>query len=97
MFVLEVRDSSSKGSINQAGHFQAGIAHMSAEVKDSARFKDKWAYFALPDSGEPGQELPKSAGCFACHSQHAAVENTFVQFYPTLSPVAKAKGTYKEK
>ncbi len=97
MFILEVRDSSSKGSINQAGHFQAGIAHMSAEVKDSSRFKDKWEYFTLPASGEPGQALPRSAGCYACHSQHAAVENTFVQFYPTLAPVAKSKGTFKEK
>ena len=97
MFILEVRDSESKGSINQAGHFQAGIAQMSAEVKDSSRFKDKWEYFTLPVSGEPGQALPRSAGCFACHSQHAAVENTFVQFYPTLSPIAKAKGTFKEK
>jgi len=97
MFILEVRDSESKGSINQAGHFQAGIAHVSAEVKDSSRFKDKWEYFAFPASGDPGQALPRSAGCFACHSEHAAVENTFVQFYPTLAPVAKAKGTYKEK
>jgi hypothetical protein len=97
MFILEVRDSSSKGSINQAGHFQDGIAHVSAEVKDSARFKDKWEYFAFPASDEAAQALPRSAGCYACHSQHAAVENTFVQFYPTLAPVAKAKGTYKEK
>lgn len=97
IFVLEVRDSESKGSINQSGHFQGEIAHVSAEVKDSSRFKDKWEYFALPASGEPGQALPKSAGCYACHSQHAAVENTFVQFYPTLSPVAKAKGTFEEK
>ena len=39
--------------------------------------------------------LPAAAGCFACHSKNAAVENTFVQFYPTLIPVAKAKGTLK--
>jgi len=97
IFILEARDSESKGSINQAGHFQSGIAHMSAEVKDSSRFKDKWEYFTLPASGEPGQALPRSAGCFACHSEHGAVENTFVQFYPTLAPVAKSKGTYKEK
>ena len=97
IFVLEVREASSKGSINLAGHYQAEDFRLSAEVKDSSRFSDKWEYFALPASGEPAQPLPRSAGCFACHSQHGAVENTFVQFYPTLLPVAKAKGTYKQK
>jgi hypothetical protein len=95
MFVLEVRSSASKGSINKEGHFQGGIAHISAEVKDSSRFADKWEYFGFPDSGEPAVALPRSAGCFACHSKNGAVENTFVQFYPTLLTVAKAKGTFK--
>ncbi len=95
MFVLEVRSSASKGSINKEGHFQAGIAHISAEVKDSSRFPDKWEYFGFPDSGEPAAALPRSAGCFACHSKNGAAENTFVQFYPTLLPVARAKGTLK--
>jgi hypothetical protein len=97
MFVLEVRSSASKGSINRDGHFQSDIAHVSAEVKDSSRFKDKWEYFAFPVSGEPAEALPRSAGCFACHSTHGAVENTFVQFYPTLLPVAKVRGTFKAK
>jgi hypothetical protein len=95
MFVLEVRDSASKGSINLAGNYQSENFRLSAEVKDSSRFKDKWEYFAFPASGEPAPALPRSAGCYACHSQHGAVENTFVQFYPTLRPVAKAKGTVK--
>jgi hypothetical protein len=34
--------------------------------------------------------------CWSCHDQHAAVEHTFVQFYPTLKPVAKNLGTYNE-
>jgi len=33
--------------------------------------------------------------CYSCHSAHAAVDTTFVQFYPTLAPIAKAKGTFK--
>jgi hypothetical protein len=37
--------------------------------------------------------LGASAGCNACHSKNAAVEHTFVQFYPTLLEIAKAKGT----
>ena len=95
MFVLEVRSSASKGSINQGGHYQTDDFRLSAEVKDSSRFKDKWEFFTLPASGQPGEPLPRSAGCFACHSKNGAVDNTFVQFYPTLLPVAKAKGTFK--
>ena len=95
MFILEVRASATNGSINRGGHYQSDDFRLSAEVKDSSRFKDKWEYFAFPGSGDPAPALPRSAGCFACHSQHGAVENTFVQFYPTLLPVAKAKGTLK--
>ncbi len=32
----------------------------------------------------------------SCHEAHAAVEHTFVQFYPTLKVVAKKFGTYSE-
>ena len=31
--------------------------------------------------------------CYSCHSDHAAVDTTFVQFYPTLLPIAKSKQT----
>jgi Cytochrome P460 len=96
MFALEVRDSASRGSINKAGHYQGGIAHVSIEVKDSSKFPDKWAFFGFGEGNEPAKALPKSAGCQACHSQHGAVDNTFVQFYPTLLPIAKAKGTLKK-
>ena len=37
--------------------------------------------------------MPQSANCYSCHQDHAAVDTTFVQFYPTLMPIAKAKGT----
>jgi hypothetical protein len=37
--------------------------------------------------------IPHDAECYSCHLAHAAVDTTFVQFYPTLLPVAKAKGT----
>jgi aspartate oxidase len=35
------------------------------------------------------------AACIACHTEHTAVERTFVQFYPTLLDVAREKGTLK--
>ena len=34
-----------------------------------------------------------SATCYSCHPANGAVDNTFVQFYPTLLAIAKEKGT----
>jgi len=97
MFALEVRSSSSEGSINKAGHFQNDITGLEVEVKDASRFPNKWAFFGFRASSPTAQQLPDNAGCQACHSANGAVDNTFVQFYPTLIPIAKAKGTFKAK
>lgn len=97
VFVLEFRASKSRGSINQAGHFQADLVGLEAEVKD-ARLPDGWAFYdfgratAIQNVASP---LPLSAGCMECHSQHTAVEKTFVQFYPTLLDAARRAGTLK--
>jgi hypothetical protein len=95
MFVVEERGSETKGSINKAGHFQGDWMGMGVEVKDESRFSDKWAYFNFDDSSKSAQANPKSA-CWQCHEDHAAVEHSFVQFYPTLKPAAKKFGTYKQ-
>jgi len=93
MLVLEGRMAANKGSINQAGHFQTNEVMMrSVHVKDS-RFDGKWAFFGSDDEGKPTKQIPKEAVCYSCHEQHAAVDTTFVQFYPTLLEIAKAKGT----
>jgi hypothetical protein len=47
MFVLEIYGSSSTGSINQHGSFQKSFQGLNVEVKDEARFPDKWAYFGF--------------------------------------------------
>ena len=39
------------------------------------------------------QYVAPGADCYSCHAEHGAVDTTFVQFYPTLLPVASAKGT----
>ena len=95
MFVVEERTAQSKGSINKDGHFQTDLAGIAVEVKD-ARLPDQWGYFVYDESSKTSQMNPKQ-GCFACHDAHAAVEHTFVQFYPTLKPVAKKFGTYNQE
>jgi hypothetical protein len=96
MFVIDERDAASKGSINQRGHYQTDLTGLAVEVKDSARFPDKWAYFAFNAEGANAEAMPKGNSCWSCHDAHATVEHTFVQFYPTLKPVAKKFGAYNE-
>jgi hypothetical protein len=96
MFVLEVRSSASNGSINKGGHYQEGIVGMEVHLKDVGRFPaTKWAFFGFGTSAQSVKALPADSNCQTCHSMNGAVDQTFVQFYPTLIPVAKAKGTFK--
>ncbi len=95
MFVVEERKAQSKGSINKHGNFQTDLAGIGVEVKDESRFPEKWAYFNFDQDTKSASSNPKQA-CWQCHEDHAAVEHSFVQFYPTLKPVAKKFGTYKE-
>ena len=90
--VLEARGAEGKGSINQKGNFQSEVMAIEVHVKDEARFPGKWAFFGV-DDGKTGKMFPVGAECYKCHAAHAAVDTTFVQFYPTLLPIAKSKGT----
>jgi len=93
MLVLEGRRAESKGSINKAGHFQSGdTMGFEVHVKDESRFPGKWAFFGFGDA-KTSKMIPRSADCYSCHADHAAVDTTFVQFYPTLLPLAKSQGT----
>jgi len=94
VFVVEERGSETKGSINKVGHFQIEAAGYGMEVKDSSR-PDTWTYYNFDMDSKQAQANPKG-GCWQCHEDHAAVEHSFVQFYPTLKPVAKKFGTYNQ-
>ena len=97
MFVLEERNSETKGSINKTGHFQTDLMGLAVEVKDSSKFPaDNWAYFGFGGSEKTATANPKEA-CWQCHNDHAAVEHSFVQFYPTLKPMAEKFGTYRKE
>jgi hypothetical protein len=93
IFMLEVRGSHNRGSINQSGHYQGGVEDVEAHVKDNG----KWAFYSFGKDTKPGHLFPASASCYSCHEQHAAVDTTFVQFYPTLIEVARQKKTLNEK
>ena len=94
IFIVEERQSETNGSINKTGHFQTEFVGIGVEVKDESRFPEKWAYFNFGADTKTAGANPKAA-CWQCHEDHAAVEHTFVQFYPTLKEVAKKFGTYR--
>lgn len=100
MFILELRRSVANASINNGGFTQTEVVALESAVKDSQRYASTggWGYFefgAPPKAVESAAPQPPTATCYACHSTHTAVDNTFVQFYPTLFEVAREKGTVK--
>ena len=93
LMVLENRGAKSRASINQRGNFQdTEIMGFEVHVRDEARTPGGWAFYEF-DSEKPAEQIPVAAACYSCHQQHAAVATTFVQFYPTLLPIAKEKKT----
>jgi hypothetical protein len=99
MFILEVRRSEERVSINNGGRTQGELVAIEAAVKDRSRYPGGgWAYFSFdgPDGpAEAAAPLPASASCLSCHADHGAVDHTFVQFYPTLFEAAKRHGTLR--
>jgi hypothetical protein len=92
MLVLEVRGAEGRGSINQKGNYQGTVMGLEVHVKDEAHFPGKWAFFGF-DDGKTAKMIATTADCYSCHAEHAAVDTTFVQFYPSLLPIAKSKQT----
>ena len=97
MLVKENRRAQTEGSINKSGQFQTTeTMGIEIHVKDAGHFPDQWAFFAFGDALKPAAMIPQAASCYSCHAAHAAVDRTFVQFYPTLLPIATAKGTLSD-
>lgn len=96
MFMLEVRTAEANVSINNGGRTQGPLRALEAAVKDRKRFPDGgWGYYSFDGADgllESATALPATTSCYLCHREKAAVENTFVQFYPTLFEVAKRRG-----
>ena len=96
VLVLDVRSAESNGSINRGGHFKTETAGIEAHVKDEKRFRRKWAFFGFPAGSKVSEAAAaENSTCYTCHEPNGAVDTTFVQFYPTLLPIARQKGTLK--
>jgi hypothetical protein len=91
VLVLEVRRAEPNASINRNGRSQGDVVRTEVHLKDNSRFAG-WAFFAFPDE-MPAAMIPRTANCYSCHEEHAAVDTTFVQFYPTLLAIARSKNT----
>ncbi len=90
--VLEIRGAEGASSINKVGHTQSPeIMGMEVHVKD-AKLPGGWGFFEFDGPGN-AKLVNRPAACYQCHETHAAVDTTFVQFYPTLLGLAKTKGT----
>jgi cytochrome P460 len=96
VLVLEIRASQGDGSINKDGRFQTTLNGLEVHVKDS-RFREGWAFFGFGSGRESAEPMSGAAvaSCVECHREHGAVDNTFVQFYPTLLDVARQKNTLR--
>jgi len=97
IFAMEVRVAGTRGSINQAGHYQTEeMMGVEFHVRDESRFKGGWAFFAT-DGTQSAEILAEMATCYACHQTHGAVDSTFTQFYPTAKPIAIKAGSYQDR
>ncbi len=94
VFMLEIRASRQQGSINRTGHYQGAVQGLEAHVK---KLDGTWAFYGFDDGKKVSSAIPRDASCYSCHQTHGAVDTTFVQFYPTLLPVAREKKTLSEK
>jgi hypothetical protein len=93
MLVLTLYPPEEKVSPAKGGYFEGDLDGMAAAVKDHSRFPQGWAYFNFgrtPNLLARAMASPPQ-NCYACHNQHAADDNVFVQFYPTLRPILQAR------
>jgi hypothetical protein len=91
--ILELRGAEPHSSIDKRGQSQGTTVNaIEAHVKDEAKIPGKWGFFEF-GSDTSAKITARLAGCYTCHEAHAAVDTTFVQFYPTLIELAKKKNT----
>lgn len=92
MLVLELRRAVARDALSRQGAYQGGdVVGVEVHLKDR-RVPGQWSFFSFRGNAS-ATRIAQSADCYACHGAHGAVDTTFVQYYPTLLPVARSKGT----
>ncbi len=86
MLALSIRQPDRRVPPSRAGWTEGALAALELAVKDPGRFPGGWAYFDFGREAAAARALP-ARRCQACHAEHAAEDNVFVQFYPTLREV----------
>ena len=94
IMLIENRGSGNTPALTKASRFQTSDIHgYEFHVKDAAR--GGWTFYYVKPGDKIGTPFAKTASCYACHEKNGAVDTTFVQYYPTLADIAKAKRTYR--
>jgi hypothetical protein len=95
VLVVEQRsaDSMGAGNQNQAANVQSSQIGLDVHVKDKSRFPGGWAFFDFREGTPAAGMIPVTARCYSCHAARGAVDSTFIQFYPTLLPIAEKRNT----
>jgi hypothetical protein len=92
MFALVLQGVGTNAAPARQGQFASEVHAVEMAVKDTSRVAEAWAYydFGGPMSGgyrSSAAPQPKN-GCYACHVEHAARDNVFMQFYGLLNEAA---------
>jgi hypothetical protein len=98
--VLENRGAETGKSINVKGSTQSKeLMGFEVHVLDSTHAEaqsggkpDGWEFYGFQNAVS-AKSIARPASCYSCHEAHAAVDTTFVQFYPTLMETAEKKQT----
>lgn len=101
IFALDIRPGIAPVSALEGARTQGPRVALEVAVRDSSRYPDGgWSYFSFDGPRESRGALqataapfPRTAGCYACHQKHGAVQWTFTQFYADAFERAKQLGT----
>ena len=94
MFALILQGVADKVMPARSGQFAAEVHGVEMAVKDTAHTPEGWAYYGFGGMGgaiRPTATAAPKSNCYSCHSEHAARDNVFLQFYPLLAEAAGLK------
>lgn len=91
MLALLVRNTEADAMPARHGRFASDVLAVELAVKDKERVEAGWAYYDFRGGANllaTAQPQPTGNRCYACHIEHAALDNVFLQFYPLLADAA---------